>query len=512
MRVRASYLAALAFLAAPASAWALGGTLTDGAVTFTYPASHWNGQADADFKGTRPNPADDQVSASGWWYRLNNIDTREYPLPAPTTESYAGPDGQLTYQNVDGKDFDVTEYLTLTDNEGPSGSFTSSLCIANNHGTTLDMDLFHYLDADANGTFAGDYGYNVKNYLLTFSETDTIVYRGNGNVGWMARPYGALDSLLTRLNDNAADTFNYSGLPTQQPTDLAAGYQFHVQVPAATNVCYAAQVIVASRELSLLTKGDMLAGMNYSPDILFQRSSTGELIHWSMRRATAFQVASYGALPANQDVVGEDDFSASYYNDLLTRDRVTGVVYLNGTQLQAPTLALNWQLAATGDVDSDGHADIVWRNTISQKIVIWRMNGLQQLGPLTPTPDQAQNVNWEIVALADFNGDRVRDLLWYNTTSGNLVIWFLNNSLQRVSSTFTNPTNAGGSLWRPVAAGDYGAGPGGVHNTQDILWRNSNSGKLVVWHLDFAGVRTSGEFTTPDSQAPALDWKVVGPR
>lgn len=514
MRVTVRLGVALALLGAGGRLFAAGGTLTDGAVSLTYSAAHWNGQAAAHFTGTRPTGSDDVLSASGWWYRLNNIDTREYPLPVPTSESYSGGFGVLTYTNVDGKDFDVTEYVQLTDNEGPSGTYSSGLCVQNNHGSPLSLSLFHYLDADANGTFAGDHGFAVRPYLLTFSETDTIAYRSaNDAAAFMARPYGAADDLLTRLNDNAADTFDNSGLPTQAPTDLAAGYQWNLTIPDGASVCYAAQVIVASRQLRLLTKGDLGGDLNYSPDIFMEKPSTGELISWNMKRAGAFQTTSYGNLPPNRGVVGVDDFRGTYLNQLLTRDRVTGAVYLDGQQLQAPTLALNWQLAATGDLDADGKADIVWRNLSSQKIVVWRMDGLQRLGALTPTPDQAQNGNWEIVGATDFDGDGTRDLLWYNVSSGNLVIWFLNNSLVRTSATFTNPASAGGVLWRPVAAGDYGAGPGGLTGTQDILWRNSVSGKLVVWHMDFAGVRTSGEFTAPDSpSSPATEWQVVGPR
>ena len=38
-------------------------------------------------------------------------------------------------------------------------------------------------------------------------------------------------------------------------------------------------------------------------------------------------------------------------------------------------LALNWKLSATGDFNADGKAYILWRNTTSQKLVIWTMNG-----------------------------------------------------------------------------------------------------------------------------------------
>ncbi len=513
MRSRSLQAAAAAIMLLAPRAGAVGGSITDGAVTLTYPPQHWSGGGLASFAGTRVAPADDVVYASGWWYRLNNVDTREHPLPAPSSESYGAGQAALSYPNVDGKEFDVVEFLTITDNEGPSGTYSSSLCVTNQHQGTLSLSLFHYLDGDVDATYGGDVGWPVRPDLLTFSENDTLVYRGPNAAAWLARPVTAADSVFGRLNDNVADDFDDSGLPANQPDDLAAGYQWNLTIPEGGSACWAAQVVVSSRPLRLLVKGDLNGELNYAPDLLMQKPATGELISWNMRRAQSFQTWFWAAQPPQRDVVGVDDFRGAYGNQLLTRDRVTGVAYLDGQQLQTAVLPLNWKAAATADVDGDGRADILWRNTTSQKLVIWTMNGTQKTGAWIPTPDQAADANWEVVGLADLNGDRTPDFLWYNVTSGKLVIWFMNASLVRTGATFTTPSNAGGSGWRPVAVGDFGAGPGGLRSTQDIVWRNSTSGRLVVWHMDFAGTRTSGEFTSPDAPpAPATDWQVVGPR
>ena len=62
-----------------------------------------------------------------------------------------------------------------------------------------------------------------------------------------------------------------------------------------------------------------------------------------------------------------------------------------------------------------------------------------------------------------------------------------------------------------MASADYGRGPGGTWRKPDLLWRNATSGKLVVWHMDWGGVRASGVFTSPSS-AGDLAWEVFGPR
>jgi hypothetical protein len=180
-----------------------------------------------------------------------------------------------------------------------------------------------------------------------------------------------------------------------------------------------------------------------------------------------------------------------------------------------PVLNPGWELTATADFDHDGRPDILWRNSVSQKIVIWTMNGATKVGNRIPTPEQAVNANWTIVAARDYNDDGNTDLLWYNATSGKIVTWYLNANVERITGQFTTPEAAGNSNWKVVASSDYsrsyvpGTPPLG---SPDVVWRNEMSGNQVVWHLDFASTRIHGEFTNPTANTPALDWTVVGPR
>ena len=232
----------------------------------------------------------------------------------------------------------------------------------------------------------------------------------------------------------------------------------------------------------------------------------------SMRRTAQLGPGVFlgGPTPA-ASLVGADDFYGFLDDQWVWRDLQTGVAYVDSEPIGgAPTLALNWKLSATGDFDGDGKADVLWRNTTSQKLVIWTMNGNAKTGNIIPSPDQAVDANWEVTGAADFNGDGHRDMLWYNQTSGKIVLWLMNASVARVTGQFTNPSTVGNNNWRVVAVGDYGKGPGGVYDTQDVVWQNDTSKKVVVWFMDLAGNRTNGTFTTPDTLIPG--WDVVGPR
>ena len=153
-----------------------------------------------------------------------------------------------------------------------------------------------------------------------------------------------------------------------------------------------------------------------------------------------------------------------------------------------------------------------WRNETSQLLVVWLMNGTAKVGNLTPSPDHAVDANWEVVAALDWNGDSFSDLLWYNASSGRIVLWFMDQNAVRITGQFTNPMAAGDNNWRVLAAGDYGVGPDAQVGTADIIWRNATSGRYVAWLMDRQGNRTSGLFTTPDAPTTPLDWTIVGPK
>ncbi len=270
-------------------------------------------------------------------------------------------------------------------------------------------------------------------------------------------------------------------------------------------------------------KGDM--NLDAGTDLLFRLNPTGQNDAWLMSGTTRIGApATLSPTPSTLDwvIAGTDDFSGDYRNDLLLWNTTTGAAefwLMNGTtRVGAPValagaLAPPWKPSATADFDHDAKPDLVYRNFATQKIEIWTMNGTTRLGTIIPSPDQAVASNWEIVGAQDWNGDQNTDFLWYNPNSGKIVLWFMDANVVRITGQFTSPANAGDNNWNVLAMGDYGVGPNGLPDTKDIVWRNASSGRIVVWHMDLAGNRTAGLFTTPMEPSPnPTDWTVVGPR
>lgn len=510
----------LVLLAGAAPARGAGGTLTDQAVSLTYTASHWDGTPEAHLTGTEPYPLSDVVNESGWWYRVNGVDTREHPLPPPDSESWGGVETFLNWDNVDGKGFALREFVSVMDNDRPAGTYRSQLIhIRNLTAAPLSISFFHYLDADAGGSFMDDTGERLNARLLTFVEgASTGLYRGLDADHSMVRNAGLIG---TWLNDATLTNLDDTGTPFG-PGDWSGAFQWNVDIPPSQMSYDRIGVVVSSRIPVCSVKGD-LHQIDNSADISFWRADTLRHMTWCMRRTTGGSCVWW--TEATQPLA-TDDFTGDCAQDTVEREPQGRILFYELDEKNAhppgipltggPVLALNWTLAATADFNHDGRPDLLWRNTDSQRLVIWTMGqggmpGTHKTGNLIPNPDHAVDGNWEVVAAADYDDDTNVDLLWYNPVSGRAVIWYMDAAVARVSGSFTTPPAAADANWRVVASADFGRGASASGGTPDLLWRNLTSGKLVVWHMNWGGVRASGTFTSPDS-AGDLVWQVFGPR
>lgn len=113
-----------------------------------------------------------------------------------------------------------------------------------------------------------------------------------------------------------------------------------------------------------------------------------------------------------------------------------------GSPIQSRSADTAWRIAAAADVNGDGHADLIWRNTTTGSNVVWYLSGpsasILSQAALQPVPDLA----WQIAVAADVNGDGHPDLIWRNSSTGADVVWFLSGttllsqaSLQSVPDT-----------------------------------------------------------------------------
>jgi hypothetical protein len=88
---------------------------------------------------------------------------------------------------------------------------------------------------------------------------------------------------------------------------------------------------------------------------------------------------------------------------------------------------------AVVDLDGDGGAGILWRNTAGV-LVYWSMNGLElaheyRIGPF-PVDETGP---WALAAVGDFNGDGTEDLIWQARTRP-AAVWFMRDLVHLAAS------------------------------------------------------------------------------
>jgi hypothetical protein len=128
-------------------------------------------------------------------------------------------------------------------------------------------------------------------------------------------------------------------------------------------------------------------------DILWRNTSTGDVFMWLMNGSVASSSGTVAAaLPAVWQVIGQaGDFDGDGKSDILFQNTSTKdvVVWLmSGLTIKASGTAkaafTGFELIGVGDFDGNGKADIEWRSTSTENLQTWRMNGTAIAATFTP--------------------------------------------------------------------------------------------------------------------------------
>jgi kumamolisin len=146
----------------------------------------------------------------------------------------------------------------------------------------------------------------------------------------------------------------------------------------------------------------------------------------------------------------------------------------------------------SGDFNGDGKQDILWRNTQTGEVDVWFMNGASVAAK---SDVGIAGLAWKMAGIAGFNGDGKSDIVWQNTVNGSFEIWIMNGS-SYVGYGFGSQ----GVQWSIAGVAD-------LDHTgfADILWRNAVTGELVAWKSS-SGLNFSSFYIG----TAALDWNLVG--
>lgn len=233
-------------------------------------------------------------------------------------------------------------------------------------------------------------------------------------------------------------------------------------------------------------------------DILMTATDGSGAQIYTMNGVTITSSATVAA-PAGSGwaVVASGDIDGDGKADLVWQNASTIALYeMNGSSVVASgTLnpGAGWKVVGQGDFNSDGKSDLVLQNGSSVEILL--MNGLQIAGSSVVGTAPA---GCRYVGSGDFNGDGRADILWQNPTTRQLQIWTMNGAT-RTSSSVVNCIPGDG--WTAIDTGDFNA-----DGKTDILWQNTNTGQAAVWTMGGMQFGSGGALSTP----VAAGWKVAG--
>jgi hypothetical protein len=194
------------------------------------------------------------------------------------------------------------------------------------------------------------------------------------------------------------------------------------------------------------------------------------------------------------------DFNGDCKSDVLWRNSNSQLVYtwlMNGFSVASQGPASNppspWVIQGAGDFDGNGMSDILWRNTSTGEVYLWLMNGssIASQASLGVVP-----TSWVIQGVGDFNGDGKSDILWRNSTSGLVYLWLMNGTSIASQASVSSAT----ADWVINYIGDFNG-----DGKADILWRNSTSGMVYVWLMNGTTIASQGSPMTVSA-----DWVIQG--
>ena len=152
------------------------------------------------------------------------------------------------------------------------------------------------------------------------------------------------------------------------------------------------------------------------------------------------------------------------------------------------------------DFNKDGHSDLIWYNTGTGDVAIWDMNDQTVLsfGPAFDTVPVSSG--WKPIASTDINGDGYPDLLWWNSLTGEMSFWTMQNTV--VSSYGPDFAVLADTTWKPVAIAD-------VHGeSYSLVFQNSATGDISRWMMNGSTVESYGG--TLGSLGAKTPWRIVG--
>jgi hypothetical protein len=232
-------------------------------------------------------------------------------------------------------------------------------------------------------------------------------------------------------------------------------------------------------------------------DLLWREPRTGSMRLWQVEEAFLRAETSFpGPDDATPSIVGDLDGDGSA--DLVFRRAGTTTVWPMASdgprgEVTLPAPPGNRRLACSADFDGDGDLDLLWQPTAPGPPILWRMDA----GALEEAISLAgfAGGNWEAASCSDTNSDGHADVVWRNPDNEALTVW----ALQDAAITTVAAVTGIDPSWAALAAGDYDGD--GVLNE---FFLQDAAGRQQIRRLTWTGADTVAASDHPAGTSPTL--------
>ena len=292
---------------------------------------------------------------------------------------------------------------------------------------------------------------------------------------------------------------------------------FSVGANASTTV-RAATVSVGGRTVTVVQNGDDMSG-DGRPDVIWLNDSTRQASVWNMGGATGTTMLSWSYLSSvgvpGWTVAGTGDFDGDGHPDVIWQNDSTRQVVIwfmggtEGTTMLTWTYISSagvpgWTIVGVGDMNGDGHPDIVWQNDSTRQVTVWYMGGVDGTTMLSWSYLSSSGVpGWKVAALGDFDRDGHVDVVWQNDSTRQVSVWYMGGPQGTDMLGWNYISSAGVPGWSIAGSADFNA-----DGRPDIVWQNDSTRQVSIWYM---GGGQGNTMTSWDylSSAGVPGWHVI---